>query len=140
MTKHTKHDTTNYKALKPFFEAVDKAGGHAHFTAPGYMDLVIEKLWYSDIYVNPVYSVAHYGEQNGDLMRDPDMELSVDDSEKRIMPLTWRNDYVGRFDQVFIKRNGKNLFSQRLLTDLDHFLWMWGKNIIEQGFRPDQIG
>ena len=45
-----------------------KKGLEVH--GPGYMDLCIEALGYNDHEGRPVYSVAHYGEQNGDLMRD----------------------------------------------------------------------
>ena len=63
---------TIYKTLAPFFDAVDGIEEKAlKFTAPGYMDLCIEALGYNDHEGRPVYSVAHYGEQNGDLMRDP---------------------------------------------------------------------
>jgi hypothetical protein len=43
-------------------------------------------------------SVAHYGEQNGDLMRDPEMcfELSLPFGGKLTLdPFYWRNDYLG---------------------------------------------
>ena len=62
---------TIYKTLAPFFDAVDGTEEKAlKFTAPGYMDLCIEALGYNDHEGRPVYSVAHYGEQNGDLLRD----------------------------------------------------------------------
>ena len=53
--------------------------------------------------------------------------------------MTWRNDYLGRLDEVY-KHNaaGQLLYSQRLRTSLDEFLWMWLKNIKEQGFDPKQ--
>ena len=70
---------TIYKTLAPFFDAVDGTEEKAlKFTAPGYMDLCIEALGYNDHEGRPVYSVAHYGEQNGDLMRDPDVTMGVD--------------------------------------------------------------
>lgn len=60
------------------FDAVDGTEEKAlKFTAPGYMDLCIEALGYNDHEGRPVYSVAHYGEQNGDLMRDPDVTMGV---------------------------------------------------------------
>ena len=38
------------------------------------------------------YSIAHYGQQNGDLMADPEMTFRGDGT-----PLTYRNDYVGAY-------------------------------------------
>jgi len=134
----TKHSTTNYKALKPFLEAVDAAEGHKHFKSGGYMDLVIENLEYADEEGNPIYSIAHYGEQNGDLMADPDMEIAVNDKEGRIIPRTFQNDYMALFQQVFKTQDGRRVYSPSLLRDLDAFLWQWLQNIEQQGFTPEE--
>lgn len=40
-------------------------------------------------------SLTHYGELNGDLMADPDMEFEI--GEDYIKPLTYQNDYMGFF-------------------------------------------
>lgn len=134
--KDTKHSGTNYKMVIPFLRVVDRFGGWREFKASGYMNLSIENLQYTDRKGNPVYSMAHYGEQNGDLMADPEMTFSVDRNSGRIEPLTYRNDYMGRYDEVYIQRDGQWLYSKRLRTSLDDFLWMWLKNIGEQGFSP----
>ena len=133
MIKKTKHATTNYRMIKPFLDA---AGDHKHFKSSGYMDLVIENLYCTDYAGRAVYSISHYGEQNGDLMADPDMEIAVDFSAGTITPRTFRNDYMGLYQNVFKTINGKLMYSQRLLTDLDAFLWQWLQNIINQGFKP----
>lgn len=135
---NTKHSTTNYKALKPFLEAVDAAEGHKHFKSGGYMDLVIENLQYADDKGNPIYSIAHYGEQNGDLMADPDMEIAVNNEDGRIIPRTFQNDYMGLFQQVFREQDGHKVYSPGLLRELDTFLWQWLQNIENQGFRADE--
>ena len=47
----------------------------------------------------PALSLCHYGEQNGDAMRDPEMcfEMVIEDGRlKRFDPYYYRNDYVGR--------------------------------------------
>lgn len=93
---------TIYKTLAPFFDAVDGTEEKAlKFTAPGYMDLCIEALGYNDHEGRPVYSVAHYGEQNGDLMRDPDVTMGVDRETGTVEPLTYQNDYIGRYWEVY---------------------------------------
>lgn len=138
----TKHGTTNYKALQPFIEAVDNAGGHAHFKADGYMDLVIENLdmveWFLGEKMN-LYSITHYGECNGDLMADPDMQIGVvnDGKAMRVIPMTYQNDYMGIFQRVFQYTDKNWKYSKRLLIDLDEFLYEWLGNIKEQGFYDD---
>lgn len=138
----TIHGTTNYKMLRPFLDVLDRnqdGCGLAwrRFTAPGYMDLVMEKLEYSDYRGRPVYYMAHYGEQNGDQMADPELRFSVDKDAGIIEPLEFRNDYLGLNQEVYIERDCKTLYSHRLRTDLDVFLWHWLQNIKEQGFSPD---
>lgn len=135
--KKTKHSTTNYRALKPFIDATDRNEGYAKFTAPGYMDLVIEKLYYNDHEGHPVYSIAHYGTQNGDLMRDPEITFSIDTAAGMLCPLSYRNDYVGFDEEVFKTVKGKTYYSPSRLAGVDDFLYMWRKNIEDQGFRPD---
>ena len=135
MIRKTKHARTNYKAIKPFLLTVDREEGHKHFKSPGFMDLVIENLQFSDFEGNPVYSMSHYGEQNGDLMADPDMEFAVDDRNQRIIPRTFRNDYMGIMQEVFKVAPDGIRYSDRLLVDLDHFLWQWLQNIDDQGFK-----
>jgi len=129
--KPTKHATTNYRMIQPFIDGLN-GGTHRRYEAPGYMPLVVERLYEDG--AATVYSLTHYGEQNGDAMRDPDMELKIDHAAGTVEPLTFRNDYMGIFDQVYITRNGQKLYSPRLRTDLDSFLWQWLKNIQDQGF------
>lgn len=129
--KPTKHATTNYKRIKPFIDGL-RGQDHRRYTAPGYMDLVLERLYDAD--GGTVYSLTHYGEQNGDMMADPDMEIKVNADAGTVEPLTWQNDYIGRYDQVYITRNGQRLYSPRLRASLDDFLWHWLQNIEAQGF------
>ena len=135
-----KHATTNYKALAPFIQGMDSENNYRKFESSGYLPLVIEWLYYNDYKGRPVFSIAHYGEQNGDLMRDPEMTVAIDFDAGAVEPLTWRNDYIGHLDEVY-KRNaaGQLLYSQRIRKSLDEFLWQWLKNIKYQGFNPNQF-
>ena len=45
-------------------------------TVPGFMPLSVEDIGQSAD-ANRLISICHYGEQNGDLMRDPDMVFEV---------------------------------------------------------------
>lgn len=135
---NTKHATTNFRMIYPFIATVNKTDDmHARFESSGYMPLSIEYLGYNDHLGRPVYAMMHFGIQNGDLMRDPDMEFSVDFAHGTIHPRSYRNDYVGVFHEVYMTdSDGSLLYSPKLLTELDQFLWTWLKNIGDQGFDP----
>ncbi len=137
--KPTKHARSNYQMISPFLEAVNASPNkHRRFTAPGFMPLSLESLGYSDHRNFPVYAMAHYGTQNGDLMADPDMTFSVDFSTGEIHPMSYQNDYLGMYQQVYkTSDTGKLMYSPSLRTDLDRFLWQWLKNISLQGFSPE---
>ena len=138
--KKGKHATTSYRMVKPFLDAVENAPDkHRRFLSGGYMPLSVEYL-HKDGNGLPVYSMMHWTTQNGDLMRDPDMTFAVNHDAGTVHPLTFQNDFMGLYQEVYRNResDGALLYSPRLLTDLDDFLWNWLKNIQEQGFTPDR--
>ena len=125
---------------------IDEHGGLAAVRAnylrienPPYMRLVIEIV--GQIFPNGSceVSVAHYGEMNGDQMRDPDLTLFVtpnDKAEWQWTPLTFTNDYVGvhqvaaeydNFGQLRVR-------DAKLVCELSDFASEWDRNIKHQGF------
>lgn len=129
----TKHATTNFRMIRPFLDEADRSPeGYRRFTADGYMPLSVESLGYI-AHGGHVYSMTHYGEQNGDLMADPDMMIAVNFERGTVEPLTYQNDYLGKYEEVYLD-DGR--YSPSLRTDLDAFLWFWIKNIHAQGFDP----
>lgn len=134
--KPTKHATTNYKLLLPLLTITDASEDRHHrFESSGYMPLSIEYLHYSDYKDRPVYGMMHWTTQNGDLMRDPDMTFSVDRETGTVHPMSYQQDFLGIYQEVYRPGNdGKLLYSPRLRIDLDEFLWQWLKNIHEQGY------
>ena len=77
------------------FEAVTT--NYLRLENPPFMRLVIEVI--AGSYPNGAYgvSVAHYGEQNGDAMRDPEITFLVAPSAGGTTwtPLTFENSYMG---------------------------------------------
>ena len=135
-----RHATTNFRALEPFLNVVEENNGYAKFKADGYMDLTIEKIWENDPEGNPVYSICHYSEQNGDAMRYPEMTFGVDWTAKTILPLSYRNDFAYVNINYFVYRHGNLLgYHKHWLHDGDNFLWTWCKNIVDQGFTADNF-
>ena len=87
----------------------------------------------------PMISIAHYGEQNGDAMRDPEMVFEIcrlrNDQGEDVKLWSWyprsfRNDYLG-LEQV---ARWDNKVKPRLVRELKAFAKDWDKNIKEQGF------
>lgn len=112
---------TIYKTLAPFFDAVDGTEEKAlKFTAPGYMDLCIEALGYNDHEGRPVYSVG------------------VDRKTGTVEPLTYQNDYIGRYWEVYKDFvDGKpTKYYPAMKKDLAAMVTEWAKNIKAQGFNP----
>ena len=100
-----------------------------------YMKLVIEATGESGPMGLPVLSVAHYGEQNGDLMRDPEMCFEIgSDDEPHLDPFYFRNDYLG------VEQWSRNLVCCHYvaLTALHEqhkqFAIEWDNNLRLQGF------
>lgn len=136
--KPTKHATANFKKLFPYIQAMNKNHDCRKFSAPGMMDLVIEYLHCDFAKDMPVFSIACYGEQNGDLMRDPDLVVAVHFALCRVEPVSYQNDYLGIYQEVWDRDDAGRLSSYRphLRTDLDAFLWSWLDQIAGAGYEP----
>ena len=120
---------------------LQKAGGYRpnlylKIENPPYMVLVIEAIETGPMGL-PAISVAHYGEQNGDPMRDPEMcfELSKSDSgELSLDPYYWRNDYMGSEQWSRDIVNGQYVVLPDLHKLHELFAQVWDGNLRSQGF------
>jgi hypothetical protein len=83
----------------------------------------------------PVLSIAHYGEQNGDLMRDPEMCFELGFAAgAHLTPFYFRNDYLG-IEQFSRMIEGDNyVFDRDLYDQHEKFAGLWDKNLSQQGF------
>ena len=118
------------------FEAVRRT--YLRIENEPFMRLVIEVI--GGPYPNGAYevSVAHYGEQNGDAMRDPEITFLVGQSAAgwEWSPLSFLNDYVGVY-QIACEADTIGLQSVRdakLMRDLSEFATQWDLNLMHQGF------
>ena len=121
------------------------------FYADGFMPLNVETIGQINFngYPARMVSVCHYGEQNGDLMRDPEV-VFIDLGDKlaaagtpgfpgikmRFLPASFRNDYAGYEDEVirFNPDDGDFEFDAEKVVELIKFVNMWMQNLVEQGF------
>ena len=107
----------------------------------GYMPLSIEAIGTSAA-GNRLISLCHYGEQNGDLMRDPEMvfELFTHGEASAAEPLSFQNDYMGLFQEVYRYDDigKKTHVKTRLKAELKSFARTWFTNLKDQGFLGDR--
>lgn len=122
------------------------AGGWSHglqlrIEKPPYMGLVIEATDESGPCGLPAISVAQYGEQNGDAMRDPEMlfELGISGFGGYIHIFEfslfyWRNDYAGVEQWSRYIEDGVYRCHAQLHRQHERFAELWDKNLRQQGF------
>ncbi len=113
-------------------------GVHAvRITVPGYMPLSIEEIG-SGEEGHRLVSLCHYGEQNGDLMRDPDMVFLFHNLPNGSVaePVSYRNDYLRVFQEVYrYDETGRRTHVlPRLKQDLREFANTWFATLRDQGF------
>jgi hypothetical protein len=127
---------TYLECAKLLDELLNGAGA-VRIIVPGYMPLSVEEIGSSgDGY--RLVSLCHYSEQNGDLMRDPDIVFlfhNVPDGAAA-EPVSFRNDYLGivqdvyRYDEV----GRRTHVLPTLKQDLTEFAESWFANLKDQGF------
>ncbi len=79
-------------------------------------------------------SIAHYYEQNGDLMRDPDLVVEIVPESGDWVPVSYRQDNLGVYQEAVTIDRGTVLFDHGLVADLREFMRDWDRNIRAQGF------
>lgn len=126
--------------MKTILAILHKAGGwrpnlYLKVENPPYMELVIEATDESGPCGLPSLSVAHYDEQNGDLMRDPEMcfELGFAGGA-HLNPFYWRNDYVGIEQWSRFIQESNYCFHTQLHAQHERFAKTWDNNLRQQGF------
>ena len=95
-----------------------------------YMAVHVEKVGEN------LYSVAHYYEQNGDLMSDPEM-VFLHVAPGLWQPVSITQHGVGVYREAIVFEDGKIVgYRPRLLDELCSFTTIWMRNIkAQQGLR-----
>jgi uncharacterized protein YqiB (DUF1249 family) len=117
---------TNYQRIYPLIDdMINTNKTYKKLKVNGFMDLVIEKIGHDE------FSLYHYYEQNGDLMRDPEMTIRINMDRKIAEALTYQQDGLGIY-QVVYPEPGKYVPYYR--RELNKFLRIWLINLKSQGF------
>jgi hypothetical protein len=118
------------------FEAVQNR--YLRLEKPPLMRLVIEVI--GGPYPNGAYelSVAHYADQNGDAMRDPEITFLVQPTDQGHVwsPLAFENSYLGAYQVVAVvtAEGGLQVRQPGQMQDLREFANAWDANLKAQGF------
>jgi hypothetical protein len=114
-----------------------ESGFNLHIDNPPWMPLDIEDIQIGGPNGLPTLSVVHYGKQNGDAMRDPEMlfEVRREGSEFVLDPYYWRNDYLGIEQYSSFRDDEQHLFTiAALKRQHEKFARVWDRNLRAQGF------
>ncbi len=96
--------------------------GNYKLVSGGFMDLTVE-IWHTGKAEGIVglVSMCHYGKQNGDMMKDPDILFEVD-QKGEIKYKEYQNDYAGYYSE---DHNAAKEFMEQT----------WIPNLIAQGHK-----
>ena len=99
-------------------------------TDEAYMPVYIEIIDRSETYNH--ISLAHYGEQNGDMMRDPEMLFALHKETQQFIPYYYRNEYCG-IEQNSVRWSEDGIaLNPRLQAEHTTFANQWLRNIAAQ--------
>lgn len=97
-----------------------------------FMPVVVE--WVGDCKLGDVFSIAHYFEQNGDLMADPEMTF-LKGSDGRYYPMSYKLDSLGVYREGIVWEDGEPRYiSTREQREEAIFAGTWMQNIKWQQF------
>jgi uncharacterized protein DUF6908 len=118
-------------------EWLRQPGNYIRLENPPYMRLVIEHVGEGPRGM-PAIAVAHYYEQNGDAVRDPEIVFEVNPDAWKSgdwCPVSYRQDNLDIYqDAVFLGDNDQVMVRPKLVQHLKAFARQWDRNIDEQGF------
>lgn len=113
------------------FSGLDSENSHTRIdnNAPdsGIMPVVVE--WVGDCKLGDIFSVAHYYEQNGDLVADPEMTF-LRGEDRRYYPLSYKLDSLGVYREGVVWADGEpRHINAREQRDEAIFAGTWMANI-----------
>jgi hypothetical protein len=112
-------------------EGLKKVGDHCRWNnASGtFMAACVEIIGRTGL--GPLVSIAHYYEQNGDLMRDPDVVFVIG-ADQHIYPISYRQDGLGIDQEAAYVEDGQWKVKTKMQADITEFCNQWMLNIEEQ--------
>lgn len=105
---------------------------YLRLSSPGFMDLVAEVLSRRGDVLR--VSLAHYFQQNGDLVADPDCEIEINLASRNIRPLVIQMAFGPYVRAVDHDQDGMEVVHSRRSREIREFLVLWLRNLHDQEF------
>ena len=116
------HNKQIYARLLHVIPNLRNIGTYAKQSAPGFMDLHVDILHKNGNVWR--IAMAHNYKSGGDVIPDPDMEVTVNFAAETAHAETYQDTYVYR-----------EVNDERSREELNEFLLMWLGNLIDQGHK-----
>ena len=119
------------EVFRKLTEGLVKVGDHRKIdNAPGsFMAACVEIIGRTSL--GPLVSIAHYYEQNGDMMRDPDVVFVIG-ADQHVYPISYRQDGLGTYLESAVLEDGKWKVRTKMQADLCSFCTQWMRNVDDQ--------
>ena len=126
-----KHLNQKAEAIfRKLIEGLTKPGDHQQWNNDSsFMAACIEIIGRSGL--GPLVSVAHYYQQNGDMMRDPDVVFLIG-ADQHVYPISYRQDGLGINQEAAFVEEGRWKVRTKMQADICSFCNQWMRNINEQ--------
>ena len=111
-----------YARLLQVIPNLRNIGNYAKLSTPGFMDLHVDILHKNENAWR--IALAHNYKSGGDVIPDPDMEVTVDFARETAQAETYQDTYVCREAR-----------DERSRKELNEFLLLWLGNLIDQGHK-----
>ena len=113
-----------YTKLLQVIPNLRNIGSYAKLSAPGFMDLHVDILNKNGNVWR--IALAHNYRSGGDVIPDPDMEVTVDFTVETAQAETYQDTYLYR-----------EANEEKSRKELNEFLFMWLGNLTEQGHKME---
>ena len=128
MMKHLNDKAT--AVFRKLTEGLKKVGDHQQWNNDSsFMAACVEIIGRTGL--GPLISIAHYYQQNGDMMRDPDVVFVIG-ADQHVYPISYRQDGMGIDQEAATVEDGKWKVRTKMQADICSFCNQWMKNINEQ--------
>ena len=128
MMKHLNDKAT--AIFRKLTEGLKKVGDHQQWNNDrSFMAACIELIGRTGL--GPLVSIAHYYQQNGDMMRDPDVVFLIG-ADQHVYPISYRQDGMGIYQEAAIVEDGWWKVCTKMQADICGFCNQWMQNINEQ--------